>query len=322
MDLELTLLAIPALALVVLGTLLATAGRQARSVYIGVLGLAGVVFGGPSTMFVLSASAADRSTAVVEDTGASAPAPSAIVEDKVKANADAATAGETTEKPATAGSDEAGRPAEQSEQEKSDSSKSSAPLHEPIMRESVRVWGETPDWVKLERVRGSEVDRSVVSTDPFSTVQGCSDALDEALVKETNDYIDWRLHQPSGRASQLLDFDLDYINRHLVKERYHQELDVNLVGRMQRKYALLEFDQGFRDAVTRQWDDIRASSRLLLAGLFGGSILGLLGLLFSFFKLDNATRGFYTGRLQFATMAAILGLIAAGVLVARWIPWL
>ncbi|MEQ8788255.1 MAG: hypothetical protein RIC55_18245 [Pirellulaceae bacterium] len=332
MDLELTLLAIPALALVVLGTLLATASRRARSVYAGVLGLAGVIFGGPGAMFVLTASAADRPATVTGETVESATESAAADAD---ADAADATTNEKTDGDGEAelnGDDAAKRSGNLDEWVKGASSSfldsaasgatppSSAPLNEPIMRDSVTIQGEAPDWVKLERVRGSNLDRSVVSTDPFSTVQGCSDALDEALLKETRDYIDWLVEQRG--ASEQLDFDLDYVNQHLVKERFHQELDVYLVGRMQRKYALLEFDQDFRDAVTRQWDDVRASSRLLLAGLLGGSILGLLGVMFGFFKLDNATRGFYTGRLQFATMAAILGLIAAGVLAARWIPWL
>ena len=52
----------------------------------------------------------------------------------------------------------------------------------------------------------------------------------------------------------------------------------------------------------------------------GGAML--LGTLFSYFRLDTATKGYYTGRLQFAAAAAILTLVAASVLLAKWIPWM
>ena len=53
-----------------------------------------------------------------------------------------------------------------------------------------------------------------------------------------------------------------------------------------------------------------------------GIVLLLVTTLFGYFKLDTATRGYYTGRLQFAAAAAILALVAASVLLAKWIPWM
>ena len=43
---------------------------------------------------------------------------------------------------------------------------------------------------------------------------------------------------------------------------------------------------------------------------------------FGYFRVDNATRGYYTGRLQFLSAAAILAIVGAGVFCARWIYWL
>ena len=57
-------------------------------------------------------------------------------------------------------------------------------------------------------------------------------------------------------------------------------------------------------------------------GLFSGGVLLLVGSIFSYFRLDNATRGYYTGRLQFLMAAAILAIVGAGALVSRWIVWL
>ena len=51
-------------------------------------------------------------------------------------------------------------------------------------------------------------------------------------------------------------------------------------------------------------------------------ILAGLATVFFYLRLDTATRGYYSGRLQFATGVIILGLVSLGILVARWIPWL
>ena len=50
-------------------------------------------------------------------------------------------------------------------------------------------------------------------------------------------------------------------------------------------------------------------------------VLALLAVVSGFFRLDHATRGRYRGRLQWIAAGAILGLIAAGVLLGRRIPW-
>ena len=42
---------------------------------------------------------------------------------------------------------------------------------------------------------------------------------------------------------------------------------------------------------------IRANSRLTQLGLFAGAGLLFLGSVFGYFRLDNATRGYYTGSL-------------------------
>ena len=57
-------------------------------------------------------------------------------------------------------------------------------------------------------------------------------------------------------------------------------------------------------------------------GLVSGAMLLLLTSVFGYFRLDNATRGYYTGRLQFMTAAAILAVVGAGVIAAQYITWL
>jgi len=55
-------------------------------------------------------------------------------------------------------------------------------------------------------------------------------------------------------------------------------------------------------------------------------LLGLMGVVFAYLRLDTATKGYYSGRLQFLAAAAILALSAAGVLFANvnadWLRWM
>lgn len=349
MDIELTLLAVPALAVLVLGVLLVTAGRTMRNACLGTLGLVGVLFGGPGTMFVLGAPPTERavktrdvvpSNLAFADSSLAGELPSFTAPSDPEAEGSGSTltfvecAADATEtdgeidlsgvtKP-SGSADESDKVAPKSgattnDESSPSSSASKDDLHEPIASHRVTYEGR-PDWATMARERhGKAIDREVVSSGPYSRVQDCAEGLDEELQKAIDAYIDWQLKRDN--AHQFVSVDLGYIHDHLVKERARYQVNSS-VGEMQQSDALVEFDQSFRDLVKHRWDDARAKSRLLLAGLFGGGAIGVLALLFSFFRLDNATRGFYSGRLQFATVAAILGLVAAGVLLARWIPWL
>jgi hypothetical protein len=102
---------------------------------------------------------------------------------------------------------------------------------------------------------------------------------------------------------------------------YHDQATYS-VGPMHEYFALLEFTPEFRNELNRKWEKIRATSRLSQVGLFGGAGLLLLASIFGYFRMDNATRGYYTGRLQFMTAAAILGIVGVGAILSQWIHWL
>ena len=89
---------------------------------------------------------------------------------------------------------------------------------------------------------------------------------------------------------------------------------------MYQTHALMVVDADFGERVLALWKEKKASNRLLQTGLGSGVVLLLLGSLFGYFRLDTATRGYYTGRLQFATAGAILAIVAVSMMVAQWIP--
>ena len=91
---------------------------------------------------------------------------------------------------------------------------------------------------------------------------------------------------------------------------------------MQQQHALLKFGKEFRGEIEKRWNQVVVTSRLAHVALVLVAVLAGLGTIFTYFRLDTATKGYYSGRLQFATGTAILGLVALGILLARWVPWL
>jgi hypothetical protein len=179
-----------------------------------------------------------------------------------------------------------------------------------------------PNWVESPPARGGDLDTTAVASGPFKTRAECKRALDKALKQATDDYVDWYLGQ--GSRSQIAYFDLDYIKEHLLRDenKYGETIHSPSVGSMEQMHALLEFDQAFRDEIDRRHKQAKIGSRLMETGLLAAGVLALLTTLFGYLKLDTATRGRCSGRLQIGAIAVILALVASGVALARWIPWM
>jgi hypothetical protein len=193
-----------------------------------------------------------------------------------------------------------------------------------ILQVTVEIPPGRPEWVGSEPDYSGKVHTVPVASGPYALAKQAERALDGALVKATNRYIAEQLD--SELAPRLLHYDVrrvkDKKSRHrIVKETYHDVARYS-IGPMHENFALLEFGPEFREELTHRWDKVRATSRLVQTGFFAGAALLLVGSVFGYFRLDNATRGYYTGRLQFMTAAAILTIVGAGVLLARWITWL
>jgi hypothetical protein len=179
-----------------------------------------------------------------------------------------------------------------------------------------------PEWVEAEPVLAGKLHTVAVSSGPFARSADCKRALDEQIVKAASDYIAEQLD--SELARQLLRYDARTLRERFIRSDnvYHEVITTVSVGPMHQSHVLLEFGPDFRDEIERRWASVTATSRLSQVGLFAGGMLLLLGSVFSYFRLDNATRGYYTGRLQFLTAAAILAVVGAGALISRWITWL
>jgi hypothetical protein len=179
---------------------------------------------------------------------------------------------------------------------------------------------ERPPWVGAAAFTIDRVDYLPVTSGPYATRNECRRALDEVMEREVDQYVEG--HRGQAGVAGYVDFDLAYIRAHLRHGGVYEETVQASFGPMIQQHALLEFGDGFRREIEGRWKQVRVTSRLKLVGLAAVAILAGLATIFAYLRLDTATRGYYSGRLQFAAGAVILGLVALGVLVARWIPWL
>lgn len=176
-----------------------------------------------------------------------------------------------------------------------------------------------PDWLESGMLVDGEVQRVAVKAGPYYRMRECLRELDEEIRAAAEEFINDYLEDP--RAATLVRYDLRQIKNRLVRETFQEQLDTS-VGPMNQAHALLEFDTSFCSELEERWKRAQTTVRLWHTGALAGIVLLLIATLFAYVQLDTATKGHYTGRLQFAAAAAILALVAAGVLVTRWIPWM
>ena len=81
-------------------------------------------------------------------------------------------------------------------------------------------------------------------------------------------------------------------------------------GAMLSLHALLEFDPEVENDVRTAWRDYRVRGRLWAAGIGSAGVLGVIGAMFGYLRLDTATKGYYSGRLKVLTAATILTVLA------------
>lgn len=246
--------------------------------------------------------------------------PAAAVDDSASADEPAATTEDESPEPAEPGDAKLAADEETASQPET--------LSEDIAVETGEVViPPRPAWVESEDVRTGDVHTTAVSSGPHETERECRKALDRELELAVGRYVDWYLgsmYAERFSASTFVRYDLDEIKRRLVpsEKTYHEVIKVSF-GPMHQMHAQLAFDQEFRRELDgrraeldRHWREWIVKGRLLGTALGFGLLLALMGVFLGYFRLDTATRGFYTGRLQWTAAAAILVLIMAGAVLA------
>ena len=196
-----------------------------------------------------------------------------------------------------------------------------APPHESS-GESLAQTHERPAWVQSPPNQEGDVHSLALCAGPFSTPSECEQALKHEVEKAVSGYNQWYIQQLGGSQRLLVwspNYHIDWSDK---GNRYHEVTESKILGKMHNVHMRLDFDEAYRRQLNESWRDTAKAQRLTRVALIFGGVLALLATLNSYLRLDTATEGCYTRRLQCAAVGAILALTGSGVVLLRWIPWM
>jgi len=194
--------------------------------------------------------------------------------------------------------------------------------------------GDVPAWVHTPPKRVGRVYRRTVVSDPFSTDRECQGQLDDRMMGITCQYIDDLLgtgrHSDSGdpmpdaqrarRRLARMKITPAYLRRTVCTDEYHEYVETPVnelagadMGRMRRIHLLMEFGDDVRTDIKDRWREAELVGRLSAVGGGVALLMGCVAIVFGYLKLDTATKGYYTRRLQLVAglvTIALLGVLA------------
>ncbi|MEN1680215.1 MAG: hypothetical protein AAGJ46_11530 [Planctomycetota bacterium] len=180
-----------------------------------------------------------------------------------------------------------------------------------------------PKWLDLPPTpSGSEVFSTVIDSGPYATVAESKRAADIALLNHVNAYLQTE-HGLQDVATQPGDFGLTpkQLRDITVRDEFVEPFETSIGAELQRAFLLVEIaeedGETLAGRLTKTLADRRRSDGVKRVGVLSGGVLGLLSLVFGLLKVDEATKGYYTKRLFLGVPAAILALLAVGLLLAR-----
>lgn len=180
---------------------------------------------------------------------------------------------------------------------------------------SAPAWVETPPAV--EEVQGA-VYIDTYAVGPYSTPAECVDPQREQLVQAIRKFLDDS--QPAGSEEMIyapdallgpdapLGMSTYELYQRFVKDRYLTESDSSILP-MYTLHTLVVIDERGGEELIERTIAKAHSEQLEKVGVLSCGVLGLLALAFGLLKLDESTKGYYTGRLLIGVPAAIMGVL-------------
>jgi hypothetical protein len=225
------------------------------------------------------------------------------------------------------------RAATASENSTTDSSENASSLDLQSSLDGVVIPPGRPWWVDTEPSDIQGVWTVAVTSGPQDSREEAARSLEREIRAAVDRYVDNYFAPEFGNrfdASRHVELSLGELRARLIRpEHQYQEVLQFSFGPMHQSHALLEFGADFRRELDTRlgqlreyWRQAQLASRLAGGGLVFSVVLGLLAVVFGYFRLDTVTRGYYTRRLQFAAAMMILSLLVAGALLARQVPWM
>jgi len=171
-----------------------------------------------------------------------------------------------------------------------------------------------PAWVGAPpHVLGESYQKTII-VGPYPTRQDCDAELPNELQKELNRYVELCMGQPAGTTRVELPYE--FLREEVVRGEWEETIQSPRVGQMTQLHVLLQFDRKVKDRILEERQRAVVAGRLWMTGGGLAAMLWLLAVMYGYLRIDLATGGAYRGRLRFAAILAILGPVAAAILVA------
>lgn len=169
-----------------------------------------------------------------------------------------------------------------------------------------------PAWMDAPMGHDGKIYRTIATSGPYATVAECNQKLPEALEEAVRSYSERLLGEGASRRVRL---PASFIHERIVRGEWLEQAEFSF-GPMYNLHERLEFDASVAQEIEQLYRASQVASRISYAAVGATLALGLIGILFSYLKLDTLTRGYYTGRLRVAAGAVILAEAAiVGLLV-------
>jgi len=178
-----------------------------------------------------------------------------------------------------------------------------------------------PDWVNKGSFSDGDKEFLLLKTEDFFLRSEASMVLMEKIRNAIDDQIDEVVGEG---ASRFVPLDDHYVQHEVVEEEVVIEKmtvapATNREMRRYVGYARLCFDDDLIDRVRSEYQLNFKARRLQLTGLVGALSLCWLATAYGYLRLDNATRHFYSRRLQtLAIVSCLVPLIATIIVAVGW----
>jgi|GEM_PF-2523455 len=206
---------------------------------------------------------------------------------------------------------EAESPAKETPVAEANAQESSPIVSEPA--ETTPARSRFPGWMNEPTGLVGDTYYKTIVAGPHATRAGCDEALVTELNTATAQYLESYL---GPGASQVIHLAPSFVRDKLVRNEYEETYDASF-GPMKNLHVRLAFDKNVRSQLQRMHHDALSQKRMKEAALGAGGVLLVLGAIFSYLKLDTATRGYYTGRLRVGAAVVILAAGAVAINMVR-----
>jgi hypothetical protein len=170
-----------------------------------------------------------------------------------------------------------------------------------------------PDWAK--QGGGLKADGTyfvVTESGPHRSFHDCWQKLRSSVEQEVRNYgsrtgSGFRNRWPSVRLPE-------HLYEQLVAEHYLEKRDDFSFGEpMLTLYSRIEFTDNAVAAIGAWQTGLLAQNRTIFAGVIGGLIVALVGVVYGYFRIDTATLGYYTWRLRVAAGVLTIAVVIVGI---------